>query len=68
LSAAVKDVGLKVTNAELITALQKLPPETPALRGDPEWRILHVKDVQLKRCNHFRRFYARSVRRLRRAS
>jgi hypothetical protein len=47
LSAAVKDVRLKVTNAELITMLQKLPPEAPALRGDPEWGILHVKDVQL---------------------
>ena len=47
LSAAVKDVRLNVTNAELITALQKLPPEAPALRGDPELGILHVKDVQL---------------------
>jgi hypothetical protein len=36
-----------VTNAELITVLQKLPPEASALRGTPEWGILHVKDVQL---------------------
>jgi hypothetical protein len=37
----------KMTNAELITALQKLPPEAPALRGDPEWGILHIKDVKM---------------------
>lgn len=36
-----------MTNAELITMLQTLPPEAPVLRGDPELGILHVKDVQL---------------------
>jgi hypothetical protein len=47
LSAAVKDGRLKLTNAELITMLQTLPSEAPVLRDDPQWGIVHVKDVQL---------------------
>lgn len=58
----------KGANAELIMALQKLPPDAPALRGDPEWGVLHVKDVQLADVIISVDSNARSGRRLRRAS